>query len=195
MDQHVLYDLSDSDLAKLASEGNRSAMEVIYRRHYVLLLNFGMKYYADRDFIKDCIQELFVKLLCNPHALKNVTFVRSWLLSALKNAIFDHMKNIKQHVQLEELPLSDLSEETFLTWILTDATSDGRNTRKALLKAFKQLSGRQRMAVYLYYVKGVSHQEISAYMNINVQSSRNLLSKALSKLRTIINNSLNRDIQ
>ena len=36
---------------------------------------------------------------------------------------------------------------------------------------------------YLYYVKELSHQEISAILGMNPQSSKNLLSRTLARLR------------
>lgn len=178
--------MSDNELSALASGGDMSAMETLYRRHYAIMLNFGIKYYADRDFIRDCIQEVFVNCLTHPHILKNVKFVRSWLLAALRNEIYDRMKSIKPYAQLDELPLGGFSEEAFLTFNAEGLSDQDIANRKALLKAFKHLTGNQRMAVYLHYVKGMSHQEVSAFMKMNVQSSRNLLFRALSKLRYVL---------
>ena len=45
---------------------------------------------------------------------------------------------------------------------------------RRLAKAISRLSGRQREILYLYYVKELSHQEISAILGMNPQSSKNL---------------------
>lgn len=50
---------------------------------------------------------------------------------------------------------------------------DVKNERR-LAKAISRLSGRQREILYLYYVKELSHQEISAILGMNPQSSKNL---------------------
>ena len=54
---------------------------------------------------------------------------------------------------------------------------------RRLAKAISRLSGRQREILYLYYVKELSHQEISAILGMNPQSSKNLLSRTLARLR------------
>lgn len=59
---------------------------------------------------------------------------------------------------------------------------DVKNERR-LAKAISRLSGRQREILYLYYVKELSHQEISAILGMNPQSSKNLLSRTLARLR------------
>lgn len=55
--------------------------------------------------------------------------------------------------------------------------------KEGLAKAISRLSGRQREILYLYYVKELSHQEISAILGMNPQSSKNLLSRTLARLR------------
>ena len=160
-----------------------SAIETIYRRHYPLMLNFGMKYYADAEFVKDCIQDLFVKLICHPALFRHVEFVRSWLLISLKNIMFDRLKSVKPSSSLDEVPFMTL-EEDIMTIAQTEELDDEQvKDRRNLAKAFKLLGGSQRMAVYLHFVRGLSHKEVAALLDMNVQSSRNLLSRAISKLR------------
>ena len=47
----------------------------------------------------------------------------------------------------------------------------------------EQLQKELTHAQYLYYVKELSHQEISAILGMNPQSSKNLLSRTLARLR------------
>ena len=49
---------------------------------------------------------------------------------------------------------------------------DVKNERR-LAKAISRLSGRQREILYLYYVKELSHQEISAILGISNQNPKN----------------------
>lgn len=183
MTGHNYNKLTDTELSRLASSGDMSAIETIYRRHYRLMLNFGMKYYADTEFVKDCIQDLFVKLICHPALFRHVEFVRPWLLISLKNIMFDKLKAIKPSSSLEELPFATLEED-----VVTIAQAEGLDDeqvkdRRNLSKAFMLLGGSQRMAIYLHFVRGLSHKEVAALLDMNVQSSRNLLSRALAKLR------------
>ena len=183
MTERNYNELLDTDLSRMAASGNMLAIETIYRRHYQLMLNFGMKYYADTEFIKDCIQDLFVKIISHPALFRHVEFVRPWLLISLKNIMFDKLKAIKPFSSLEELPFLTLEED-----IITIAQAEGLDDeqmkdRQNLAKAFTLLGGSQRMAIYLHFVKGLSHNEVAALLNMNVQSSRNLLSRAIAKLR------------
>ena len=183
MTERNLNEFSDVDLSNLALSGNMPAIETLYRRHYLLMLNYGMKYYADIEFVKDCIQDLFVKLICHPGAFRHVEYVRSWLLISLKNIMFDRLKVIKPYSSLEELPFMTLEEDIVVISQIEGLDDEQVKNRKNLANAFKLLSGNQRTAIYLHFVRGLSHKEVAALLGMNVQSSRNLLSRAIDKLR------------
>ena len=61
----------ETTLWNLLTEGNRKALEIIYQRYYLLLLNYGLKCTSDRELIKDCIHDLFVHLYLGRN-IKNV---------------------------------------------------------------------------------------------------------------------------
>ena len=58
--------------------------------------------------------------------------------------------------------------------------------RKVLVQALSQLTPQQKHILYLRYIKGLSHKEVAEAMDMNVQSSMNLLSRSVSKLREIL---------
>lgn len=58
--------------------------------------------------------------------------------------------------------------------------------KKALVQALSQLTSQQKHILYLRYIKGLSHKEVAEAMDMNVQSSMNLLSRSVSKLREIL---------
>lgn len=56
-----------------------------------------------------------------------------------------------------------------------------------LLKALKELTPRQKEAVYLRFTKELDYAIIAEIMNISVEACRNLISKAISNIRKQIN--------
>ena len=109
--------IDDIQLCEIAAGGELAAIEALYKRHYELMVNFGLKYYNDTDFIMDCIQDLFVKLICRPSLFSGVRYVRPWLLASLRNIIFDRLKTIKAHVSLDELPFSEIDQDFFMSTV------------------------------------------------------------------------------
>lgn len=162
-------------------KGDMKPLEVLYKRHYELLLNFGLKYVSDEEFVKDCIQDFFVKL-CSSTRLSPTDYVRSYLLTSLKNLIFDKLSSLKSTEDIHALPFDLTIEDTSLEILFKDNDEDIQMI-KNLQEAYKLLSENQRMAIYLRYVKGLSYKEVAAVLEINPQSAMNLVSRALTSLR------------
>lgn len=176
--------LTDLELWSLLLRGDTNVLEVIYMRYYDLLLNYGMKYSTDTDFVKDCIHDVFVKLHVS-NDLKMTVSVRSYLLKSLRNIIYDKTERNKHLLSIDNEFVSLSVDDSVLEAIFSKNDTDLKLSRQ-LVAAYSKLSSSQKMIIYLRYVKGLSYKEISNVLDINEQSSMNLLSRALAKLRKII---------
>lgn len=93
------------------------------------------------------------------------------------------VKTVKTHIFLEELPFAGIDEDLFVISVSEQFSDEEIHRRQKVVDAFKRLNGNQRMAIYLHYFKGLSHKEVSVLLHMKEQSSMNLLSRALIKLR------------
>jgi DNA-directed RNA polymerase specialized sigma subunit, sigma24 homolog len=55
--------------------------------------------------------------------------------------------------------------------------------KKELSRAMKTLTSRQREAIYLRYIREVPLEDIASMLNMNYQSTRNLIHRSILKLR------------
>lgn len=177
----------DCDVWEGLCEGNLQALEALYRRYYALLLNYGKKCCPDIELVRDCIQELFVKL-AKSSRLSYTESPRSYLLKSLRNMIND-----KQTSASSKSECFSFDDEIFAETLSDDFSDDifGHSDdeirmRKALMHAISLLTPQQKHILYLRYIKELSHREVADVMNMNIQSSMNLLSRSLSKLRDIL---------
>lgn len=176
-------ELSDLNLWELFCTGDKYPLEIFYLRYYDLLLNFGLKIVQDEEMVKDSIQDLFVKLYVKS-SIETTKSVRSYLLKSLQNLLYDELKKtdrwteepIEYVFSIEDAGLEDLFQKSDL---------DVQNSQK-LLAALKKLNSRQKMTLYLRYVKGLSYKEIADVLQINEQSSVNLSFRTLQKLRKLM---------
>lgn len=178
------YNWNDESLWELLLKKNVMVLEVLYRRHYDLLLNYGMKFYPDSDLVKDCIQDLFIKLH-QSNRLSPTESVKTYLLKALKNLLKDKLASAKEMEDVETASFNLTVEDSALSALFQKNDEEIRLS-KQLLNAFHQLPVNQREAIYLRYIKMMSYKEIADVLGIAPQSSMNLVSRALSKLRTIM---------
>ena len=154
--QYTSYqNMSDVVLWDLILKGDMKAMSLLYKKHYELLLNFGLKYTLDEEFVKDCIQDVFVKL-CASKRLSSTKYVRSYLLTSLKHIIFDKLSSLKVTEELDEHFFElEIEENSVLETLFKDNDEDLQLSKK-LINAYKSLPDNQRMAIYRRYVRGLS---------------------------------------
>lgn len=177
--------INDDDISiwKACLDGNRGAFEVLYKRYFPLLYVYGLKLVADRELVQDTIQDLFVKLIQNKEQFSSVTNLRSYLYCAFRNRLLDTLRQVKITYEISECEDVFISDNLF-DRIFKEDDMEKEQTRK-LLKAYKELPFRQQEILYLFYVKELKHEEIATILNINNQSSKNLLFRAVSKLKSI----------
>lgn len=166
---------ADSDFSETLSD--------LYDSYVNMLFNFGCKISADRELVKDCIHDVFVKIYCKQEEMDNVLNIKSYLFVSLKNKICDELRKTNHYTanELEEFHLaSDCNTEDEYIHGEKEAL-----TSQALLGLMNQLSERERQAITLYYLESKKYEEISVQMGINYQSLRNLIYRGLSRLRSI----------
>lgn len=161
--------------------GNVAAFSKLYNMHVNLLYNYGCKLTTDMELLKDCIQEVFIKIYHKQSELDTVLNFKSYLCISLKNKLCDESRK-RIHlsdVAVEELDVlsSDNVEKDYIT------DESARHTHTFVAKMLEKLSPRQRTAIKMYYIEEQKYEEICVAMDMNYQSVRNLIHRGMLKLR------------
>lgn len=173
--------LTDEIIWNKCLEGDRNAFQEIYKRYYALLYNYGCKISSDKELVCDCIQNLFIKLIRNYTGLSPAVQVKGYLLKAFRYKLYDTLRDEGVRTRLF-IPCID----EILLFEKEPAYVQEENIKeeyRLVYKAFENLSSRQKEILYLYYIAGLTHDDIAEALNINYQSSKNLLARSLAKLR------------
>lgn len=138
-----------------------------------MLYNFG-KRFLDPSEVEDCIHDTFLDILKYKNSAKKVSNVKAYLFKCFRNQIYKFKKNSSVEFDLIEgtIPYEEDNE-------------DKEALLKQLKKIIKKLSPREREIVYLKYFQGFNNIEISELLDINYQTVRNILAKAIKKLRVL----------
>lgn len=176
--------MSDKKLWNKLRSGDQSALEMIYRSYFKNLYNYGKKFSIDESTVEDCIQEMFVELWERREKLSETDAIKPYLYVSLKRKIFHSVKKIRKttDTELEEV---HFDAELAIDQIIINNEITKEKSEK-LSHAFGQLSDRQKEILYLKYYSELDYKEISAIMDLNYQSARNLVSRALLKLSKIM---------
>lgn len=77
-----------------------------------------------------------------------------------------------------------------MEWKLSETAVTDDEEREKIESQYREvtasMTARQKEAVYLHYTMGLSYKETAVLMDMNIQSLRNLLSRAVLKIRKIM---------
>ncbi len=171
---------SDLHLWNRFREGDSQAFGIIYRMHITELLSYGYRITSNRQVIKDSIHDLFLHIWLHREKLSETDSIKYYLFRSLRNRIIRASSDsspFEQDFRIDEL-LADASREQEL---IEQETRSGQLSQ--LKQAIDRLPKRQQEAIQLRYFHSFSLEEISSVMQMNNQSVRNLLHRAIVHLR------------
>lgn len=171
---------------QLLKSGNKSILSRIYSTYIDQMFGYGMSIIPNKDFIKDCIQEVFVDLWKYRSTLSNTDNIKLYLYKSLRNKIYNlRAKEIKHR----DLHKQNPGEGLVLSYenILINNQRD-KVLQHKLANSIQKLPERQREVIRHLYFESHSYEETSNLMEINIRSVYTLAWKALSSLRKSIHN-------
>ena len=176
--------IDDTSLWQTFLDGNKQSFETIYTLYYKNLYEYGMRRLDNEDQVKDCIQELFIRLWTSRRNLSPNVNIKYYLLASMKHRLIDLAGT------LSEKPLEQIEEQFRM-----DFTIDSEYIRreqyghqaKQLIAALDQLTARQKEVIYLRYFEELSYEAIAEMMDISVKGAYKLSYRALDALKQLLN--------
>ena len=152
------------------------------------MFQYGIKFKDDPEFIKDCIQDVFFKLIKAGEKLGHTENIRFYLFKALKNSIYKELEKNKRNELVEIFPFKFDTLFSFEEDV--QEKENMSHKEKVLLKALDGLSERQREIIYLRFECAMEYDQICDIMELKNDSARKLLFRAIKSLREIISNQI-----
>ena len=176
--------MEEKELWNKLRSGETKAFEEIYRKYFSLLYRYGKSFSKDQSTIEDCIQQMFIDIWNSRERLSETNAIKPYLFVSLKRRLFHSLKKNKR-VSEQEIEEIHFEAELAIDQIMINNEMKIEQI-DALKSAFSNLSDRQKEILYLKYYSNMSYDEISETMDLNYQSARNLVSRALVKLSKYI---------
>ena len=178
--------MNEQQLWQAFQKGDEGAYTQLYQLHIKAMYRYGMSLVAvSESFVLDCIHDVFTELWAKRDRLSTPDNVRYYLLRSLKNRIM-HL------LERKERPLQPLLETDYeALWAepdteLLDALETADNQQQRLQRLIAQLPHRQQEALKLRFVENMNYDQIGAILSVNQQSAKNLVFRAIEKLRRLI---------
>lgn len=163
--------------------GDYNAFNRIYNDYYPALLVYGLKFKNDREFVKDCIQELFLDIMRRINKVGDTDNIMFYLLASLRRKIlrkiqYDISFRYDRNHPLHNLRLPDQAAEEKV--IGMDQYVENKRLVRSLID---KLPPREKEAILLKFYLYLEYEDIASIMGVNVQSVRNLIYRAIKHLR------------
>ncbi|GAB3021850.1 RNA polymerase sigma-70 factor [Spirosoma pulveris] len=171
------------DLWHRAKGGDKAAFCQLAERQYRSLFAYATNFTDDRDFIKDSIQEIFIRIW-EKRTTTTIQYVSIYLFKSLRNQLVQEFRRSKpERSSLNSLEVNDLSDWQTIETEIEQSEADSESQFK-VRQAINTLPKRQQEVVFLKFYNGLENDQIAALMEINRQSVANLLYKALGTLKS-----------
>lgn len=164
-------------------QGDEEAFTLLYQRYVRVLYSYGKKLIADEAVVEDLVQDLFIDLWQSRSRLADAESPRFYLFRSLRRRIHKNCNgrfNERWDLIDEEFHPVALPKESEI--IESEQTQKQKDELDAWLKS---LPGRQYEVMMLRFYQDFSYSQISQILTINEQSVRNLVQRAVSKLRQL----------
>jgi len=163
--------------------GDVEAFDKLMSSHFRSLFHYGSKFSKDKEFVKDCIQDLFLIFWERRENLSSDIVVRTYMMASLrrlmhrnissKSRIFDDSTENKEGAFEIEFSVEQEYIANESTLVLSQKVK----------KMLDELPRRQKEVIYLKFFQELDRNQISEIMEVSPQTVSNLLQIAIKQLR------------
>ena len=156
---------------------------ILLPRYTLLLIGVCMKYIKNEEDSKDCVQQIFLKVISELHKYK-VDYFKSWVYMIAKNHCLMKLRGNKNlHVELDEqvTPAEDA----------TDHKNEHIEKEILLTKmqeAIGKLNVEQQQCVSLFYLQKKSYSEVAEITGLTMLQVKSHLQNGKRNLKLMMGN-------
>ena len=165
--------------------GDNNAFAILYETLTNDLFSFGITLTSDEELVKDCIQDVFLRVYQHRKPLPAGDNIKVYLMISLKNALVDTFRKQQNFQQYIETYGTDdpyeFYDESAEEQIIAQESEMAMHEKIALCKS--ALTKRQQEIIHYRFVEELTIDEIADILHINYQSVANTIQRSLKKMR------------
>lgn len=161
--------------------GDDKVYAFIYKKYVEELFSYGVQFTPDRELVRDCIQDVFVKIYSNRKNLKQTDNIKLYLFMALKNTLFNVFQKDKAFYHIDTIEPVFSVEYSIEDTLIADELEQEKKDK--MLQILASLTPRQKEVIHYRYVEGMSLDSICKIMDMNYQSVQNLIQRSVKRVK------------
>jgi RNA polymerase sigma factor (sigma-70 family) len=169
--------LADVSLVRLATRGDRRAFEAIFERYQQELYRYCRAILGDSDDAQDALQSTMASALHSLPGEERRIVLRPWLYRVAHNEAVSILR------KRSEVPHSQPAADA--TTAGADTEVEAQERLRALVADLDRLPGRQRGALVMRELSGLSYSEIGTALSASPAAARQAVYEARMALREV----------
>lgn len=166
------------------ADGNQEWIGILLQRYTLLLLGVCMKYLKDETDARDCVQQIFLKVLTEVPKYK-IEYFKSWLYMVAKNHCLMRLRDKGARAVKELTDVHSDDEQTDRQqWQENETTYD------LLEEAIAELNPEQKKCVTLFYLQKQSYQQIAEQTGYSLMQVKSYIQNGKRNLKIILERKL-----
>jgi len=177
----------DAALVQRLRKGDARALDELYRRHREAAYGIAYRLVGSREDALDVVQEAFIHVMRGIQTFRGQSSFRTWLYRIVTHASLDYRR-------WRSLRTADrLDAESAVEPAATgprqptpQAEAIAGDLRQAIDRALMNISEKNRAALVLYAIEGMSYQEVADVLGISVGTVMSRIFNARQRLRELL---------
>jgi RNA polymerase sigma-70 factor (ECF subfamily) len=175
-------DISDSELLEnFYRDHNNEWLGILLPRYTLLLLGVCMKYLKNEEDAKDCVQQIFLKIINELHKYK-VEYFKSWIYMIAKNHCLMKLRDRgKLSTELNEhlISVQDETEEK-ISYVEKDVLLT------KMTEAIEKLNEEQKQCVSLFYLHKKSYSQVADITGFTIMQVKSYIQNGKRNLKMML---------
>ncbi len=170
--------VDDLELVHRSKAGNRDAFSELVRRHQHIVYNVSYRFMRDPALAEDMAQEAFVKAFRLLKGFRGDCSFSTWMYRVTCSVCLTELNRRKKRGEVELQPKH--------AGVLAVQPNEDFDMPELLRRCVTRLSDRYATIITLYYLKGISYEEIAQTLEIPMGTLKTWMFRARKQLRQIV---------
>lgn len=160
--------------------GDYAKLGEIFQILYKELYFYGLKLVPLPDLVKDTIQDIFVTVWARRQKMGEVENIKTYFFVSIRRELLRRIIKLRKEGPIETSHMEPFifSNEDFIV-----KEENEKRVTQSLVQCLSKLTEKQREVIQLRFNHEMEFREIAEVMEMNIQSVRNLLFRALENIR------------
>ena len=175
----------DAKLIQRVLDGDDTAFSALVEKHKKSVHALAWRKTGDFHVAEEITQDTFLKAYQNLSTLKEPQKFAGWLYVIAANYCKMWMRKKRLSTQsLEDTSSAELEKTTYSGYVIAENERIAVETqREVVKKLLAKLQESERTVITLYYLGGMTYEEISEFLGVSVASIKNRLYRARRRLK------------